>query len=100
DIKGGKKTSLKPVQLKKLVESFPNSASIWSLKNSIYNNTKDETVLSGNLTDEHKRIISDAFLLHEKEVREIPIVSKFIKSERLDAENGIMREIKCLKKLR
>lgn len=49
------------------------------------------------LTEIHKKIISFAFLNHEEEVKNIPIVKKVIETERLNAENRIMREMRGLK---
>lgn len=60
---------------------------------------KEDGNAIGKLSDAHKQIISDAFLLYEKEVREITIVKKIILAERLDAENSILKEIKGINKM-
>jgi len=62
------------------------------------NTSKEKTTSHQHLSEEHKQIISDAFLLHEKEVRQITIVNKIILAERLDAENNILKELKGLKR--
>ncbi len=56
-----------------------------------------ELLTDGKLSEQHKQIISDAFLFHEEEVKQIMTVKKMISAERLDAENNILREIKGLK---
>lgn len=45
------------------------------------------------LTDDEKMIISNAFLLSEKQVLEIPVVQLWLKYNNLEVENNIMRQI-------
>ncbi|MEN1784653.1 MAG: helix-turn-helix transcriptional regulator [Bacteroidota bacterium] len=49
------------------------------------------------LSPADKTTISSAFLLHEEEVVEIPVVKLWLKNELLKCENRIMREIQDLK---
>ncbi len=61
-------------------------------------NTSSKKSTTGKLSEAHKQIISQAFLMHEAEVKEIFIVKKVISAERLDAENAILREINSVDK--
>ncbi len=67
-------------------------------KSSSDTNKSEEKKLSGQnsnqLSEEHKRIISNAFLLNRREVMDIPIVKDVIENERLKTKIDILMEIK------
>ncbi len=83
----------------KQFENFYKVNSLDYLKPKNNSVEKTERLLSNEgLSEEHKQIINDAFLLNKSEVIKIPAVRDFIETLVLKTENDLMREIDGLNK--
>lgn len=86
----GETKKLQPETVDLINEKFPNYTKEWL--NSTLNNTH-QINLENKLTKEQVQFISEALILHEKQLRNHPAISKWIKLIESEAQLVVYRKL-------